>query len=809
MLNLAEFQSRPKSLADYLPWGFLVAPGVVLNKDGSFQKTLRYRGPDLASATAEEMVSVTARINNVLRRFGTGWSLYFEAARVAAPDYPASHFDQPLAWLIDEERRAGFERDGRYFESSFYLTFQYLPPEDRTSRLDSLLLDRSDESTATGWQDHLTEFTDQVRQAIDLLNGAMPLVAELDDRETLTYLHDGISSKKHNVNVPDVPAYLDCLVADEALTCGLEPKLGDRHLRVLTILGLPGTGEPGLLDALNHLGFPYRWMTRFIALDKRDAQVALEKARRHWFAKRKSVLSLLREAVFQEPAQLLDSDAENKAADADLALQDLGSDAVSFGFVTTSVVVAENDADVAEARIAKVAELFNARGFVTINETVNAVDAWLGSLPGQPYANVRQPLIHTLNLAHFCPLSAVWAGPQENAHLAGPPVMQVATEGATPFRLVTHQGDVGHMMVVGPTGAGKSVLLNLLMAQFLRYEGAQVFFFDKGASARAMVLGLRGTWLDVAEPDDIALQPLKSVDHDSHRGWALDWLLLLLTGEGLEVTPEQKDLLWTALNALADVPEHERTLTGLSLLVQDQAIRTALQPFTLEGAFGAVLDSDCEEIGFARVTGFEMDRLMQTKRLVLPVLDLLFHRLEERFRGSPSLLILDEAWLFLDHPVFAGKIREWLKTLRKKNVSVIFATQSLADVAMSTIAPALIDACPTRIFLPNSAAVEQTAKETYERFGLNQRQIEIIASAAPKRDYYYQSSDGNRLFDLTLGEVALAFCGASSATAQQEIDAVLAQHGGAGFPEKWLEHHGLSWAAQLFAGRCKEESTHA
>ncbi|MEN1529130.1 conjugal transfer protein TrbE, partial [Pseudomonas aeruginosa] len=151
---------------------------------------------------------------------------------------------------------------------------------------------------------------------------------------------------------------------------------------------------------------------------------------------------------------------------------------------------------------------------------------------------------------------------------------------------------------------------------------------------------------------------------------------------------------------------------------------------------------------------FEMEELMPSKAAVLAVLGYLFARFEERFDGAPTLLILDESWLFLDDPVFAARIRQWLKTLRKKNVSVIFATQSLADIKDSTIAPAIIESCASRIFLPNPQATEPQIRAIYEGFGLNGRQIEIVATAQPKRDYYYQSRAGNRLFDLDLGPVA-------------------------------------------------------
>ena len=162
-----------------------------------------------------------------------------------------------------------------------------------------------------------------------------------------------------------------------------------------------------------------------------------------------------------------------------------------------------------------------------------------------------------------------------------------------------------------------------------------------------------------------------------------------------------------------------------------------------------------------------------------------------------ALLILDEAWIYLDHPLFAARIREWLKVLRKKNVAVLFATQSLADIAGSPIAPAIIESCPQRIVLPNDRAIEPQSRVIYERFGLNARQVELVATATPKRDYYLQSRHGNRVFQLGLGSIALALCGTSDPASQKLIDAVLEQHGAEGFLRGLLEAKGLDWAASL------------
>ena len=491
MLNLAEYRKKTTSFADYLPWACLVAPGVVLNKDGAFQRTLRYRGPDLDSATPAELVSITARLNNILKRFGAGWALFFEAERIPANQYPASRFKDAAAWLVDQERQAAFSADGAHHESRYYLTFLYLPPPEREAHAERMLYERAEE-TATEADPHaqLEWFITETERALQMLQSILPEAEALDDADTLTYLHGTISDKRHPVAVPSVPTHIDAMLCDRSFLGGIEPKLGDQHLRVLTVLGFPNATVPGVLDALNDLGFPYRWMTRWIALDKTEATRHLTRLRRQWFAKRKSVGAVLREVMYNRETALVDPDADNKAMDADEALQELGADDVAFGYLTTSIVVGDADAAQANDKLLAVERIINTRGFVTIRETLNAVEAWLGSLPGNPYANVRQPIVHTLNLAHMMPVSAVWAGPEINRHLTAPALMMAETRGSTPFRLDLHVGDVGHTLVVGPTGSGKSVLLALLALQFRRFGGAQVILFDRGRSARAATLAM-------------------------------------------------------------------------------------------------------------------------------------------------------------------------------------------------------------------------------------------------------------------------------------------------------------------------------
>ena len=801
MMNLAEYRRSASRLADFLPWAALAAPGVVLNKDGSFQRTARFRGPDLDSAVAAELVAVAGRLNNAFRRLGSGWAIFVEAQRSEAATYPDSRFPDPASALVDAERKADFEQEGSHFVSDYFLTLLWLPPAEEAAQAESWLYEGREKAGVNPWE-LLRGFIDRSDRLLALLDGFMPECRWLDDGETLSYLHSTISTNRQRVRVPEVPMHLDALLADQPLTGGLEPRLGDAHLRMLTITGFPTATTPGILDELNRIAFPYRWSTRAILIDKVDATRLLTKIRRQWFAKRKSIAAILKEVMTSEPSALVDTDAANKAADADMALQELGADVAGMGYVTATITVWDEDARIADEKLRLVEKIVQGRDFTAMIETVNAVDAWLGSLPGHAYANVRQPPVSTLNLAHMIPLSAVWAGEERDAHFDAPPLFCGKTEGATPFRFSLHVGDVGHTLVVGPTGAGKSVLLALMALQFRRYAGSQVFAFDFGGSIRATALAMGGDWHDLggglSEGDEalVSLQPLARIHETSERAWAAEWISTILGRESIAVTPEVKEHLWTALTSLASAPVGERTITGLAVLLQSNELKQALRPYCIGGAYGRLLDAEAEHLGSTSVQAFEIEGLVGTGAAPA-VLSYLFHSIGDRLDGRPTLLIIDEGWLALDDEGFSGQLREWLKTLRKKNASVVFATQSLSDIDHSAIAPAIIESCPTRLLLPNERAVEPQITAIYRRFGLNDRQIEILARATPKRDYYCQSRRGNRLFELGLSEVGLALCAASSKSDQARIAAIFAEHGRDGFLAAWLDDRGVDWAADL------------
>ena len=255
MIDLKPYKQTSAKLSDYLVWAALVAPGIVLNKDGAFQRTLRFRGPDLDSATPAELMGASARLNNAFRRLGSGWCLHVEARRAPAPGYPHAVWPDALSWLIDEERRAVFETAGARFESQYFLSLTWLPPAERESRYEAVLFEGGGvrQNEPIDYAVYLRRFIEITDQLLVLLETMLPEAEWLSDEDTLTYLHDCISDTPHRVAVPKVPFHLDALLPDAPLLGGLAPKLGRHFLRVISVRSYVTETEPGLLDALNRL----------------------------------------------------------------------------------------------------------------------------------------------------------------------------------------------------------------------------------------------------------------------------------------------------------------------------------------------------------------------------------------------------------------------------------------------------------------------------------------------------------------------------------------------------------------------------
>lgn len=812
MLNIKEFRSTDLSLPDLLNTAILAGQvhilnkpcSVMLTKDGAFMAAVQFAGPDLESLSYRATNRLSAILNSAITRMGAGWSVHITAIRESADGYAPRDrvfFGDPVSALIDAERRAQFEREGQHYLSRYYAVFTWDTPAESEVSASHLFVENKKGVQHDSFEALLKKFEDTLNAALGMLSQRYK-VYPLGDSALLTHYHECLTGQSHKVNAPGIPAYLDATLGHHDFVGGLEPSVDGETLSVVTFMGFPETTQPEMLEHLHNLAFPLRYTTRYILLDQQDSKKLVAKAREKWASSKFSFRDYLSGAMSHGQMRHDRQDQFKAKMEAETALvdADISSGAVLMGYFTATVILRHTDAKVLEDRTRMVVNLLNNAGFVAKKETVNAVEAFFGSLPGHTWENVRRVPLHSMNFADLSPKTSVWAGdalcpnPLMKLDIRGekekaPCLTYAKTSGSTPFRFNLHVGDVGHSLIAGPSGSGKSSLLGLLAAQWLRYPNARVVAFDNGRSLYTLTEAVGGQHYDLGgEFSDLSFAPLERIERDSERTFAKDWLESLAVVQGIPMTVAERKVINAAVDGLSN--ESGRSLTDVVHLLQDERLKAAVGVYTGTGKYGDLLDARHDGLDLSsRFITFEMGSLPQGetgKQLTVPLLLYLFHRIEDMLDGSPTLIPLDEAWLYIDNPQFQAQIRAWLKTLRKKNALVVFATQSLADLKDSPLLPVLQESCPTKIFLPNVDAGSVTLRPMYENFGLEDKQIELLQIATPKQDYYIHSPAGHRLVSFAMGAVTLAFCAVSDPRDVKRV-AELKKAYGDQWPAEWLK----------------------
>jgi type IV secretion system protein VirB4 len=420
-------------------------------------------------------------------------------------------------------------------------------------------------------------------------------------------------------------------------------------------------------------------------MDTHEAVARLEEFRKKWKQKIRGFF----DQVFNTNSGNIDQDAVKMAKDAASAIAETNSGLIAQGYYTSVVILMDENRDKLETAARSLEKAINRLGFTARIETINNLDAFLGSLPGHGVENVRRPLIHTMNLADLLPTSTIWTGtnfaPCPMYPPMAPPLMQCVTHGATPFRFNLHIRDLGHTLMFGPTRAGKSTHLGIIALQFLRYLGMSIYVFDKGMSMYPTTKSVGGNHFCVAADDSrLSFCPLQFLGTKGDRAWAMEWIDTILALNGVMTTPAQRNAIGNAIMSMHE--SGARTLSEFSLTVQDEVIREAIKQYTVDGMMGHLLDAEQDGLELSMFNTFEIEELMNMgEKYALPVLLYLFRRIERRLVGQPAAVFLDEAWIMLGHPAFRYKIREWLKSFAKKNCLVFLSTQSLTDAANSGI----------------------------------------------------------------------------------------------------------------------------
>lgn len=565
---MKEYRHQILGLADLLNYALMVDDGIVLLKDGSFCAGMQYQGMDMHSMQPSDLALIRSQMNQILCQLGDGWMVHADMIRSKAVGYLDSSrnsFPDATSFMIDEERRHYFLNARRHYESRYYFVFTFKPPVEVESRFKKYFID--DQKISTGWEQVLTLFIGKINQLENSFSKFLT-INRLGTSELLSHLHHCLTGVNFAIKHPFFTVYLDQLLGAQDFLGGFSPQIGAQHIRVLGLNGFPLESQVGMLQNMADLPIAFRWSNRFIFLDAASAAKELKKYRRYWFQKRHGLMGLVREIFNAQQNQFYDQDAVEMASDADSAVHEAESSLVKYGYYTSNFILLDENLGALDASLKLLRKQLESQGFSSRIETVNAVEAYIGSLPGHGYQNIRKPLLYTINFADLLPLAAMWQGSNHNPcpyyPEKSPPLFYAQTNGGTPFRCSLHIGDVGHTLVIGDTGSGKSTLLSFLMTQHLRYSNAQIFMFDKGYSNFTLCHALKGTHYDLGS--GLSFSPLKNIDQDNELDWACEWLESLFASQNLSISTVHRKEIRESLLRLRK--QFSKTLTDLQATLQ-------------------------------------------------------------------------------------------------------------------------------------------------------------------------------------------------------------------------------------------------
>lgn len=591
----------------------------------------------------------------------------------------------------------------------------------------------------------------------------------LKESDLISYLSTCINLEEKKILYPEgLITNLDEFLCSSTIKPLHYPmQVNDYFCHYYTLKAFPSSTVPQILQTLQICKFPLKWINRWISKSRDESYNLLERER-HAARGRKLGWRQAMSNAFSSENQAEEVAPDTKAMqDEDialLALDELGEDDVSFGNLTSTLVIFAKSKDDLAKRSEVVEKLITQCQFSYVNERFSSFNAYLGTLPSDIDNNKRKPILSTKNMADLMLLSKPYEGCKYNKQLyewtgfkAPHVICKNSIDGSIYYLNLNGNDDVGHTAIIGPTGSGKSTLLNILSSQWTKYPNSRVVIFDKDLSAYPLNKHNDGVFYSPAAYDsEICFQPLKNAKDNIAS--CLNFIQAICSVQKIEFSAKEREDSEAALMQMQDGFE---TLTLFHAILiginKDSKVAIALSSYLNKGAYGQLFDSDSDHLeveNWPRRILFEMnDLLKEGDAVCIPALVYIFSRLEKALEMQvPTLLILDEAWLYLNNPMFLSFIRKWLRTMRKKRVFVIFATQNVNDLEASTI----ISECHSKIMLANPGAAKEPLRSKYLSWNIESYIIERISIMERKKDYMIIQPEGNVQFDLELTKEQLA-----------------------------------------------------
>jgi type IV secretion system protein VirB4 len=781
-IGAAGWSAKEAMAGDRLPYARLVDENTMLLRDGSLMMAIQVPGLLFETEDSESLNAHAATREVMLRsNLDARFVMVHHVIRRQVQVELEAQFADPLSAHIDRRWRQKLSR-GSLFINDQFVTLVRRPARGRAGfaeRMARLLRRRPGDTPEADPKDLRS-----LRAAAGALIASLgqygaSLLGDYqghgghNNSELLELLSALYNGEMRPVRRPAEDADIGRLIPYRRVSFGLDAMelrdgQGTSFASLLSLKDYPDATAPGMLDGILRLPFEMVVSESYAPSERQTARERIDLALRR-----------LRSA---------DEDAVAERGDMLSARDELGAGSVGFGDHHLSVLVRERDLARLDDATASCAAALADIGAIAVREDTNLEPAFWGQFPGNEAYLVRRALISTANMASFGSLHGFALGQASGNHW-GDAVTLLQTTSATPFFFNFHHGDLGNFSVIGPSGSGKTVVMNFLTAQAQKFS-PRTILFDKDRGAELFVRGIGGRYDRIAAGLPSGFNPLALPDSPINRAFLRDWLGVLLKAEG----PEELATIAHAVDAAyANDPSlrrlrHFRELLAGTRRPQPGDLADRLAPWIGSdsgsgGEHGWLFDNASDRLDLTnRVLGFDMTALLESPRLRTPVMMYLFHRIEERLDGQPTMILIDEGWKALDDEVFAARIRDWLKTLRKRNALVGFATQSARDALDSRIATALVEQTATMIFMPNARA---RPEDYCDGFGLTSHELALIRSLpAHSRCFLVRQPDASVVVRLDLSgapEVLTILSGRESAV--RRLDALREAAGDD--PAKW------------------------
>ncbi len=755
----------PGCFADFLNWGALVAPGAIACRDGSCLAGWRMRGLDTESMAADALRGRLAWLAARLSEFGDAHTLWVVFRRRPwRPEPLLAETGDAALDVLAIEANALLAAPGALWSDDLLLFLGWRPDPPQPD-LEALL-------DAFGEECGLLESRLDSGLGLTRLDRTERAGGDTVESELCGHLAALVGDPRRppRLAAASLPVGLDRLLAPDIVQPSLSGPLrvSGRPCACFAVGGLGEVYPLAATAALQDIRAPLVWVTRFAAMSQRTAHDRALWRRRIWLQSGADMRGNVSGGGGGRP-KLFEA---RMSAGVDRTLGEIASGTEGYGGFTSTVILQGDHgaphSDLAPA-VRALRETFGETALTLREERANALPAFLSALPGHAAPNPRAVMVRARVMADLMPVRGIDGGrptcPSGLLPPGTPALLPVRARTGGLFHLNLHHGEVGHTLLFGPTGGGKSVLLGLLASAWLRLPEARVILFDRGGSVRHACHALGGRWLEPGRGGPSGIAPLAHMA-SLGAGWAAGWLAELVRQEtGERPSPGRMEELRAAVTALAGSPAP--SLLNVAEYVQDGLLRQCLQAW-ITGPRAGTFDTDGLDLDAAldgaRLTVFETRALMEEGGPVAVLsLDYIFAQVARRFDGRPTLIVLDEAWSFLAHPPFAGRLRGWLKEGRRSCAAVLMATQSVADAVRSEITADLLDSCPTRLFLPNPEARTSVQAPQYRALQLEDAQIALLAAARPRNEVYVVQPGLRRMVSFPLGPAALSLLGRTSA----------------------------------------------